>query len=38
MSLKKLDIAQIIDGAIPEPYNDKLISFGQLVEAMILND
>jgi transposase len=37
MSLKKLDIAQIIDGAIPEPYNDKLISFGQLVEAMILN-
>ena len=34
---KELDIAKIIDTALPEQCNDKLISYGQRVEAMILN-
>ncbi|MEY8201037.1 MAG: IS1634 family transposase [Colwellia sp.] len=34
---KELGIAKLIDKALPEQSNDKLISYGQLVEAMILN-
>jgi transposase len=34
---KELDIAKTIDKALPEQCDDKLISSGQLVEAMILN-
>ena len=34
---KELGIAKLIDKALPEQSDDKLISYGQLVEAMILN-
>jgi transposase len=34
---KELGIAKLIDKALPEQCDDKLTSFGQLVEAMILN-
>tara|TARA_R110000772_G_scaffold228799_2_gene339512 strand:- start:15225 stop:16832 length:1608 start_codon:yes stop_codon:yes gene_type:complete len=34
---KELGIAKLIDKALPEQPNDKLITYGQLVEAMILN-
>jgi hypothetical protein len=34
---KELSIAKLIDKALPEQSDDKLISYGQLVEAMILN-
>ena len=34
---KELEIAKLIDKALPEQCDDKLISYGQLVEAMILN-
>lgn len=34
---KELGIAKIIDKALPNQCDDKLISYGQLVEAMILN-
>jgi len=34
---KELGIAKLIDKALPEQCNHKLISYGQLVEAMILN-
>lgn len=34
---KELRIAKLIDKALPEQSDDKLISYGQLVEAMILN-
>jgi transposase len=34
---KELGIAKLIDKALPEQCDDKLISYGQLVEAMILN-
>ncbi len=34
---KELGVAKIIDKALPEQSDDKLISYGQLVEAMILN-
>ena len=35
---KELGIAKIIDSALPEQCEGKLISYGQLVEAMILMD
>jgi len=34
---KELGIAKLIDQALPKQSDDKLISYGQLVEAMILN-
>ena len=34
---KELGIAKLIDQALPQQSDDKLISYGQLVEAMILN-
>lgn len=34
---KELGVAKLIDSALPEQSDDKLISYGQLVEAMILN-
>ena len=34
---KELGIANTIDKLLPEQCDDKLISYGQLVEAMILN-
>jgi transposase len=34
---KELGIAKLIDQALPQQCDDKLISYGQLVEAMILN-
>ena len=34
---KELNIAKIIDKALPKQSDEKLISYGQLVEAMILN-
>ena len=33
---KELGIAKLIDKSLPEQSDDKLISYGQLVEAMIL--
>jgi hypothetical protein len=34
---EELDIAKIIDKALPEQCDDKLIFYGQLVEAMLLS-
>ncbi len=34
---KDLGIAKFIDDALSEQRDDKLITYGQLVEAMILN-
>ncbi|MFT5756933.1 MAG: hypothetical protein ACI9LM_001658 [Alteromonadaceae bacterium] len=34
---KELGVAKIIDKTLPEQCDDKLITYGQLVEAMILN-
>tara|TARA_R110000868_G_scaffold408260_1_gene690853 strand:+ start:154 stop:414 length:261 start_codon:yes stop_codon:yes gene_type:complete len=34
---KELGIAKLIDDAIPNPKKGKIISYGKLLEAMILN-